>query len=162
TPNDQFPDPSVTGSATVTDQCYPGLVPTYSDKLIQSTTVDNYTVQRTWTVTDPCGQSSQCIQQIFFTGNAPTCLTATPASGQVTVGWKADAGSTGYNVKRSSAAVGPFVTVASGVTATSYADKNLVNGSIYYYKVSAIRGGVETSDSAVVCGIPSAPLPSPW
>ena len=71
---------------------------------------------------------------------APTGLTVTPGSGQVTLTWTASPGATSYLVKRATTAGGPYTTIASGLLATAYTDVAVAGGASYYYVVSA-RGG---------------------
>jgi len=61
--------PPVTGDATATDSCGSATLPTYTDELDQggSLPIDSsypYTVTRTWTSTDDCGNVSTCEQII--------------------------------------------------------------------------------------------------
>jgi hypothetical protein len=51
-------DPASTGSATATDDNDPSPIITYSD------VVDDYVITRTWTATDICNSSSECVQTI--------------------------------------------------------------------------------------------------
>lgn len=91
---------------------------------------------------------------------APTGLTATAASSsQINLSWTASSGATSYNVKRATASGGPYTTIASGVTATSYSDTGLSGGTTYYYVVSAVNGGGESANSteATTATIPAAP-----
>jgi uncharacterized repeat protein (TIGR03806 family) len=67
----------------------------------------------------------------------PSGLTATPGNAQVNLFWNASLGATNYNLMRSTNSGGPYTTVAS-LTGTSYTDTNLVNGTTYYYVVSAL------------------------
>jgi hypothetical protein len=71
----------------------------------------------------------------------PTNLVA--AAGNTTVGlsWTASSGATSYSVLRSMSNKGPFSTIASGVTTTSYTDTGLTNGVTYYYVVRAVSSG---------------------
>ncbi|MBN2686454.1 MAG: carbohydrate-binding protein [Pontiellaceae bacterium] len=62
--------------------------------------------------------------------------------------WDAVSGATSYKVKRSMALGGPYTTVASGVTDTSYTDSGLIAGMQYYYVVSAVSNGTEGLNSA--------------
>jgi hypothetical protein len=79
--------------------------------------------------------------------SAPTNLIATPGDSQVTLTWDAVAGATGYNVKRSTTAGGPYETIATTVSGTSYVDTSVTNGTIYYYVVTAINADGESSNS---------------
>ncbi|MGZ7443104.1 glycoside hydrolase family 6 protein [Paenibacillus sp. TH7-28] len=86
---------------------------------------------------------------------APTSLTATAGDGQVVLSWKASSGATSYNVKRATTSGGPYTTVATAVTATSYTNTGLTNGTTYYYVVSAVNSAGESANSAQVAATPS-------
>ncbi|MFC5470377.1 cellulose binding domain-containing protein, partial [Cohnella suwonensis] len=60
---------------------------------------------------------------------APTGMTATAGNAQVALSWTASSGATSYTVKRATTSGGPYANVATGVTATSYADTGLTNGT---------------------------------
>jgi glucuronoarabinoxylan endo-1,4-beta-xylanase len=80
---------------------------------------------------------------------APTGLSALAASStQVNLTWNAFATATSYNFKRSTASGGPYTVVSTGVTTTNFADVGLAVGVRYYYVVSAVAGGAESSNSA--------------
>jgi hypothetical protein len=89
---------------------------------------------------------------------APTILTVTTNYGQVTLTWSAVTGATSYNVKRSPSSGGPYATIVS-TTATSYTDTNVMNGTTYYYVVSASNAGGEGPNSAEVSATPPIPPP---
>jgi hypothetical protein len=92
---------------------------------------------------------------------APTILTVTTNYGQVTLTWSAVTGATSYNVKRSPSSSGPYATIVS-TTGTSYTDTNVMNGTTYYYVVSASNAGGEGPNSAEVSATPPwPPVPSP-
>jgi cellulose 1,4-beta-cellobiosidase len=61
--------------------------------------------------------------------------------------WNASANATSYNVKRSTSSGGPYTTIATGVTSTTYTNAGLRNNTTYYYVVSAVNGGGESQDS---------------
>src|SRR5207247_4649093 len=66
-------DPSNTGSATATDDCSGVARITHSDVVIPGNCAGNYTITRTWTATDNCGNSSSCTQTItVMDTHAPT------------------------------------------------------------------------------------------
>jgi hypothetical protein len=81
--------------------------------------------------------------------SAPTGLGATAIStNQIDLSWTASGGATSYNVKRAAASGGPYTTIATGLTVTSYSDAGLAASTTYYYVVSAVNGGGESADSA--------------
>ncbi len=87
---------------------------------------------------------------------APTGLTATAGNAQVALSWTASSGATSYTVKRATTSGGPYTNVATGITATSYANTGLTNGTTYYYVVSASNGAGESSNSAQASATPTA------
>jgi hypothetical protein len=78
---------------------------------------------------------------------APAMLLASPGDGAVPLRWQASFGATGYTVGRSAFSGGPYETVASGVVGSSYTDTSVVNGTTYYYTVTA-SNSAGTSDSS--------------
>jgi RHS repeat-associated protein len=79
----------------------------------------------------------------------PAGLTISPSGNQATLNWTAAIGATAYNVKRSTASGGPYTTIASNVTATTYLD-TLPNGTNYYYVVSGTNTVGESDNSLEV------------
>jgi hypothetical protein len=67
-----------------------------------------------------------------------TTVRATAGNGRVLLSWGAVASATSYTVRRSTTSGGPYVNVATGVTATTYVSTNLTNGTTYYYVVLAV------------------------
>jgi len=98
------------------------------------------------------GGSVQFIPQI--PPNTPTGIFANPGGGQVSVGWSAAAGATGYNLKRSTTN-GNYVTVTN-VTGTSVVNTGLVNGTTYFFVVSATNSYGESSNSMSIEATPGA------
>ncbi|HUZ08089.1 MAG TPA: carbohydrate-binding protein [Candidatus Paceibacterota bacterium] len=66
---------------------------------------------------------------------------------QVSLTWNALTNATSYNVKRSTMSGGPYAPIASGITATNYSDIVASVRAGYYYVVSAVIGGSETTNS---------------
>ena len=87
---------------------------------------------------------------------APANLTAVPNSAAVALTWSAATGAQTYNVKRSVIAGGPYTAVATGIIGTSYTDSSPINGTEYYYVVSAVDGAGESANSVEVTAIPGA------
>jgi fibronectin type 3 domain-containing protein len=89
----------------------------------------------------------------FPAGLSATALSAT----QVALQWQAVPGAASYSVKRSASSGGPYTTIATDISANNYTDT--VDGQIkYYYVVTAISGGVESSNSMEASVNP----PYPW
>jgi hypothetical protein len=81
----------------------------------------------------------------------PTGLTATViSSSQAGLSWNAFANATSYNVKRSLASGGPYTTIGNGVATANFTDNAAFVSLEYYYVVSAMAGGSETSNSMEV------------
>jgi hypothetical protein len=70
---------------------------------------------------------------------APVLPTPVAGNGTVTLNWDASDGATEYQVFRSAATGGPYVSLAAAVTATSLTDNSVVNGTTYYYVVKAVN-----------------------
>ncbi len=77
----------------------------------------------------------------------PTGLTARGADSKVTLSWSAALGAIRYNVKRSLTPGGPYSSVNAAVHGATYTDTGLVNGTTYYYVVSASNSQGESGDS---------------
>lgn len=99
----------------------------------------------------------------------PTNLMATPGDGKVKLEWnpEGDSSPDGYNVYRSDESfseVSGATKVNEGglVEETSFVDEGLTNGETYYYRVTAVLDGTESSPSEEVSATPSAtPPPTP-
>jgi hypothetical protein len=80
---------------------------------------------------------------------APASLTATAGAGQASLDWPDVTGATGYDVKRSTTMGGPYVSVGCP-TSSSFTNTGLVDGTTYYYVVSAVySGGLELGGESV-------------
>ena len=84
----------------------------------------------------------------------PTQLRASAGNSQVILAWTASAGASSYNVKRSATSGGPYTIIASPAGAT-YRDDSVVNGSTYYYAVSALNAYGESANSGEVWATPA-------
>ncbi|MDB6066800.1 MAG: hypothetical protein JWR26_3008 [Pedosphaera sp.] len=90
------------------------------------------------------------------TPKAPTALTANGGNMEALLSWAGSAGATGYNIKRAATSDGPYTAIATNVTALHYFDTGVVNGTNYYYVVSALGLWGESSNS-----VPAAVTPGP-
>ena len=102
----------------------------------------------------------------FYTAAAapasPTGLavTATGAN-SVSLSWNASTGSPiTYNVKRSTTSGGTYTTVGTTTAPTTNYTDSVVGGSTYYYEVSAVNVGGESTNSSYVSASPTLGAPS--
>ena len=80
---------------------------------------------------------------------APTGLVAAAIStNQIKLAWRTVASAASYNVKRSTTNVGPYMTIAGGVTTTNFGDTGLLVGTNYFYVVSAVNIAGESTNSS--------------
>jgi hypothetical protein len=78
----------------------------------------------------------------------PGGLRADVRNNAVTLSWWGNAYASSYNVKRATAIGGPYTNIASGLTGNlCHTDAGLLPGADYFYVVSAVVGGVESSTS---------------
>jgi len=88
----------------------------------------------------------------------PTNLAATKSNGAAALTWTApaDADKAGYNVYRSTDNATYTKINGALVTATTYADSGLTNGTLYYYKVTSVDTSAnESAMTAAVSVMPS-------
>jgi fibronectin type 3 domain-containing protein len=90
---------------------------------------------------------------------APMGLAAIPGNAQVSLSWTASASASSYHVKRSTTSGAE--TQISAPASTNYTDTGLTNGTKYFYMVSAVNSGGESSNSSEVSATPVAPLSAP-
>ena len=101
----------------------------------------------------PLGSGFQIVPQSQLSTNfaqgpdAPTNLIALGHNKSVQLYWTGGLNTASFNVKRSLTAGGPYTTVATGVTAPSFVDTGLTNGTKYYYVVSATNNIGTSSNS---------------
>jgi len=89
--------------------------------------------------------------------DVPATLSAFSGDRQIRLAWSAAAGATRYVVKRSTTAGGPYTVVSSSVWGTQYTDVGLINGTTYYYVVSATNVLGESADSPEASATPKLP-----
>ena len=94
---------------------------------------------------------------------APTGLSATAGNAQVSLTWTASSGATSYHVKRSTTNGAGYSQIAAP-TGASFADTGVVNGTTYFYVVTAVNSAGESGNSnqasatpTVAVQIPAAP-----
>ena len=90
---------------------------------------------------------------------SPAGLSATAWDSEVVLGWPASSGATSYNVKRATTNGGPY-TIVFNVGTTNCTDGGLMDGTNYYYVVSALNTAGESVNSAQASATPLK-LPQP-
>lgn len=91
---------------------------------------------------------------------SPSGISATPGDAQVVIGWAASSGAKAYHVLRATNAGGAYTTIASPA-APSYTDSGLVNGTTYFYVLTASNSAGDSARSAEVSATPVAALAPP-
>ena len=91
--------------------------------------------------------------------DAPTGLAASGGNNQVSLTWNASAGASTYTVKRATTSGGPYTPIATDISFTSYTDSTAVNGTTYYYVVSAQNSQGESGNSNEASATPQPPSP---
>jgi len=92
---------------------------------------------------------------------APGGVTAAGGAKQVTVSWASSSGATSYNIYWSRTAGVTTVTGTKITGATSpYIQTGLLDGTTYYYIVTAANSAGESAASAQVSAVTNAPLPT--
>lgn len=89
--------------------------------------------------------------------NVPTNLMATGGNGKIDLSWDAVEGAASYIVKRSETPGGPYQTITT-TSAITYTDRDVTNGTTYYYVVTAVVNGVESDNSNEASATPTAPV----
>ncbi|WP_159884918.1 pectinesterase family protein [Paenibacillus puerhi] len=102
--------------------------------------------------------ASAVIQALPQTLAHPSGLKAAPGDGKVALSWEPVEGAAAYSVKRSEIHGGPYVSIADGINVPSYEDATAVNGTAYYYTVTAagIAGAGESMISREAKAVPYA------
>ena len=93
--------------------------------------------------------------------SVPAGLTATAGVEQVTLNWQASSNTASYNIGRSTVSGGPY-TIVGSTSGTNYTDRDLAGRTTYYYVVTAVTPGSQSTNSAQVSATPAANVPSPW
>jgi aryl-phospho-beta-D-glucosidase BglC (GH1 family) len=84
---------------------------------------------------------------------APTGLTASAGDGWVSLSWNSSVAN-GYNVYRATVNNGPYSPLTNGLTSIMYTDYSVVDGTTYYYVVTAFNSWGESSNSTQVSATP--------
>jgi phage tail protein X len=112
--------PANTGMASATDNCDPAPDVTYSDVTVASSTCpQEYTINRTWTATDACGNSSTCAQVITVDDSTAPVITTCPANRTIECDESTLPGNTGMASATDNCDPAPDVTYSDVTVASS-------------------------------------------
>ena len=130
-------------------------VPTASWSTVSTTVTLPAGTQTLEVVLSASGQHFNWMQ--FQTVNGPvavpTGVSATAGNTQVALSWSPATGATSYNVQSSTNQGGPYTSIATPTT-TSCTNTGLINGTTYYYVVSATNGVNGSLNSLEVSATP--------
>ena len=87
---------------------------------------------------------------------APNNLVATAGNTQASLTWLASQSATGYNVNYSTTSGGSYSTIATNLNSLGYTVSNLVNGTSYYFVVSAQNSAGESANSSQATVVPGS------
>ncbi|QUI20897.1 hypothetical protein HZI73_00600 [Vallitalea pronyensis] len=90
----------------------------------------------------------------------PTGLAVENGYKSVKLTWEKSNAASTYRIKRSTTSGGPYTQIADQVTNTTYTDTNLINGTNYYYVISAVNTTGESADSNEITGQPTIVKPN--
>ena len=90
----------------------------------------------------------------------PGGVVAAPGNGRVVLTWSAVAGASSYRIFRTTNGIWDRTPVAT-VTALTWTNWSLVNGTVYAYRVAARNAGGDGPYSEVVTGMPVSAPPAP-
>lgn len=150
---------SATGAYTRVGTALPG--PTFTDSGLTNGTPYYYAVAATNNNGTGLNSAQLAVTPIGTVPIAPTGLIATGRDGRIDLAWTASAGAISYSIQRSNSNGGPYTTLTSGIADTSFTDTGLVNGTTYYYVVSATNAGGKGAWSAQANAKPNASF-SDW
>jgi hypothetical protein len=89
---------------------------------------------------------------------APGGIIANGSNQQITLTWVAAVGAETYSVKRALKSGGPYTTIAKGIRATNYIDKQVKPGVVYYYTLTGTNAKGESPNAfevSVAAGLPT-------
>jgi autotransporter-associated beta strand protein len=130
----------------------------YYDSTVSSNTVYYYRVA----AVNGGGVSANATDSVNYNQIFPASLIAVGTNTQIKLAWPATTGATSYNLKRGTSSGNETTTVATGITGLSYTNTGLVNGTTYYYVVTATGSGGTSGNSPEASATPFATSSGIW
>ena len=127
----------------------------YNDSVVTNGTTYYYVVSATNSACESTNSIQVSATPVCTPPAAPAGLTATAGDSLVSLRWNTSSGATGYNVKRSLIDGGPYTLLSGGLTDTNCTDSVVTNGTTYYYVVSAVNAGCESTNSIQASATPA-------
>ncbi len=90
--------PDSTGSASAIDNCDPSPTVSHSETITAGPCPEAFTLNRTWTAIDACGNAAACVQTITVMDTTPPAFVSCPADVTLQCGQPTDPGSTGQPI----------------------------------------------------------------
>ena len=129
----------------------------YSDSGLLPGRAYNYTIA----AINLAGPSAGVVVSIQTIPSAPTGVTTSVGSGQVTLNWTALGHAvSSYKIYRGTTPNGEGAVAIATVTAATFTNTGLSAGTTYYYKITALDTGGEGVASAEVSAVPPPSAPS--
>ena len=125
----------------------------YTDTGLSPGVTYHYVVSAINNQGESANSSEVAITLVASPPQVPTGLTATPDSRRITLAWDSMATATGYQVRRSFTAGGPYAPVAD-VSSPGFADTGLTNGVTCYYVVISSNSAGISAESAELAATP--------
>jgi hypothetical protein len=91
--------------------------------------------------------------------SAPTGLSATANDAQAALSWNTSGGATSYKIKRSLTSGTGYLAIATNAN-PAFTNTGLVNGTLYYFVVSAVNAYGESTNSAQISARPTSSAPT--
>jgi autotransporter-associated beta strand protein len=87
----------------------------------------------------------------------PGGVTTISGNNQVSLNWADVTGADSYTILRSTTSGGPYTAIATGMTTTSFRDITAVNGTLYFYVISAVNTAGAGPNSVEIAVVPHVP-----
>jgi beta-galactosidase len=91
--------------------------------------------------------------------DGPAGPVAIGSGGQVWLSWDVVPGAVTYNLKRTLVSGEGYITIISNTSSLSHIDTDVVNGTTYYYVLSAVNANGESTNSVEVSAMPQLAPP---
>lgn len=108
------------------------------------------------------GASANAQDSVNSQQTYPPSLAAVGTNAAIILSWSAAPGATSYTVKRGLSSGNETITVAAGYTGTTYTNSGLLNGTSYYYVVTASGPGGASGNSPEASATPFATMSGIW